>query len=84
MLLATDLAEVAGAARGFPSARPTRPWGASWATAAGRGVDIRSLDHSREMRSFHEAFPAAAAELLDLERSFEQRTLAGGTARAQR
>ena len=45
------------------------------------GIDIRSLGHA-EMRAFHDAFPAAAAELLDLERSFEQRDLEGGTARA--
>jgi argininosuccinate lyase len=32
------------------------------------------------MRGFHPAFPAGAAELLDLDGSLEQRSLAGGTA----
>jgi argininosuccinate lyase len=43
------------------------------------GVDLRSLS-LEEMRSFNAAFPAAASELLDLDRSLEQRTLLGGTA----
>ena len=43
--------------------------------------DLRSLSHA-ELQRHHEAFPASAAELLDIERSFEQRSLRGGTARA--
>ena len=35
------------------------------------------------MQSFHEAFSAGADELLDLERSLEARSLAGGTARSR-
>ena len=35
------------------------------------------------MQSFHEAFGAGADELLDLERSLESRSLAGGTARSR-
>ena len=35
------------------------------------------------MQSFHEAFEAGADELLDLERSLESRSLAGGTARVR-
>ena len=39
-----------------------------------------TLDHAT-LRGFHEAFPAGAPELLDIERSFEARNLIGGTAK---
>jgi hypothetical protein len=34
------------------------------------------------MQGFNTAFPASAGDLLDLERSFSERSLVGGTARA--
>jgi argininosuccinate lyase len=44
-------------------------------------VDIRSLSLEK-LCEFNPAFPASAAELLDLRRSLEQRNAPGGTARA--
>jgi argininosuccinate lyase len=46
-----------------------------------KDLDLRSLS-SEDLKAFHAAFPGSAAELLDLERSIEARSLAGGTARA--
>ncbi|MBW2275704.1 MAG: hypothetical protein JRG96_20795, partial [Deltaproteobacteria bacterium] len=79
MLLATDLAEVL-VREGVPFREAHEAVGSIVGHCSREGVDLRSLDHA-QMRSFHEAFPAAAVELLDLERSFEQRKLVGGTAR---
>jgi hypothetical protein len=50
-----------------------------FAVAEGRSLD--SLSRA-ELQRFHAAFPGAASDLLDLERSFAERSLAGGTARA--
>jgi argininosuccinate lyase len=80
MLLATDLAEVL-VREGVPFREAHEAVGSIVGHCSREGVDLRSLDRAR-MRSFHAAFPAAAAELLDLEGSFEQRKLAGGTARS--
>ncbi len=44
-----------------------------------KDLDLRSLSRE-DLRAFHPAFPADAAELLDLEGSLEARSLAGGTA----
>ena len=46
-----------------------------------QGRDLRQLTLA-ELQGFHDAFPASGAELLDLERSVEARSLPGGTARA--
>ena len=45
------------------------------------GSDLRALGRE-ELQRFHPAFPSGCAELLDLERSLERRSLAGGTARS--
>jgi argininosuccinate lyase len=79
MLLATDLAEVL-VREGVPFREAHEAVGSIVGHCSREKVDIRSLSHS-DMRGFNEAFPASARELLDLERSFEQRSLAGGTAR---
>ena len=51
------------------------------AHCADKRVDLRSLS-KQELAGFNPAFPDDAATLLDLDRSLEQRSLAGGTARA--
>jgi argininosuccinate lyase len=79
MLLATDLAEVL-VREGVPFREAHEAVGSIVGHCNREAVDIRTLGHE-ELRSFHDAFPAGAGELLDLERSFEQRSLAGGTAR---
>ena len=80
MLLATDLAEVL-VREGVPFREAHTVVGQIVAHCGERGVDLRSLSLA-ELRGFEAAFPAPASELLDLERSLEQRTLQGGTARA--
>jgi len=79
MLLATDLAEVL-VRQGVPFREAHEAVGSIVGHCSREEIDIRSLGHE-DLRSFHEAFPAGAGELLDLERSFEQRSLTGGTAR---
>ena len=79
MLLATDLAEVL-VREGVPFREAHEAVGRIVGHCTRAGVDLRSLGLD-EMRGFHAAFPAAAHELLDLERSLEQRRLTGGTAR---
>ena len=78
MLLATDLAEVL-VREGVPFREAHEAVGKIVAHCAGKGMDLRVLGEA-EMRGFHPAFPASAAELLDLDGSLEQRSLAGGTA----
>ena len=69
-------------ARACPSATPTRSWARSWATApATRSTSARSPAPS--CGASIRAFDAGADELLDLERSVESRSLAGGTARVR-
>jgi argininosuccinate lyase len=79
MLLATDLAEVL-VREGVPFREAHEAVGSvvAFAVAEHRPLDSLSLD---ELRRFDPAFPASASELLDLERSFSERTLVGGTAR---
>ncbi len=80
MLLATDLAEIL-VREGVPFREAHEAVGRIVAHCEQTGADLRSL--SREtLATFNPAFPAAANVLLDIERSFEQRALVGGTARA--
>ncbi len=78
MLLATDLAEVL-VREGVPFREAHEAVGKIVGHCTAKGTDLRALNES-EMRGFHPAFPAGAAELLDLDGSLEQRSLAGGTA----
>jgi argininosuccinate lyase len=79
MLLATDLAEIL-VRTGVPFRDAHEVVGQIVGHCTRANVDLRSLGHA-EMQSFHEAFAAGADELLDLERSLESRSLAGGTSR---
>jgi argininosuccinate lyase len=79
MLLATDLAEIL-VLSGVPFRDAHEVVGQIVGHCSRKQIDLRSLSHA-DMQSFHEAFGAAADELLDLERSLESRSLAGGTAR---
>jgi len=79
LLLATDLAEVLVAA-GVPFREAHEVVGKLVAHCVSRGADPRTLS-LEELRAFHPAFPAPAAELVGLERSVEARDLPGGPAR---
>ena len=79
MLLATDLAEIL-VQSGVPFRDAHEAVGQIVGHCTRKQIDLRSLSHA-DMQSFHEAFSAGANELLDLERSLESRSLAGGTAR---
>jgi argininosuccinate lyase len=79
MLLATDLAEVL-VREGVPFREAHEAVGKIVGHCARERVDIHTLSHD-EMKGFNTSFPAAASDLLDLERSLAQRSLAGGTAR---
>ena len=81
MLLATDLAEILVRA-GVPFREAHEVVGRIVGHCTRKGIDLRSLGRA-DMQSFHEAFEAGADELLDLERSLESRSLAGGTARVR-
>jgi argininosuccinate lyase len=80
MLLATDLAEVL-VREGVPFREAHEAVGRIVAHCESTGDDLRALSHET-LREFNPAFPAGGDELLDIERSFEQRSLRGGTARA--
>jgi len=81
MLLATDLAE-ALVGEGVPFREAHTAVGQIVAHCVEGGHDLSAL--SREtLQQFHPAFTAGSDELLDMERSFAQRDLVGGTARAQ-
>jgi argininosuccinate lyase len=80
MLLATDLAEVL-VREGVAFREAHEAVGRIVAHCVEGGHDLGGLS-ARELRQFHPAFPSGAGELLDIERSFEQRNLVGGTARA--
>jgi argininosuccinate lyase len=80
MLLATDLAE-ALVREGVPFRDAHEVVGRVVAHCVEKDVDLRTLSRE-DLAAFHPAFPAGTGELLDLERALEQRSLAGGTARA--
>ena len=79
MLLATDLAEIL-VRTGVPFRDAHEVVGKIVGHCTRKQVDLRSLSHA-DMQTFHESFAAGASELLDLERSLEARSLAGGTSR---
>ena len=79
MLLATDLAEFL-VRTGLPFRDAHEVVGQIVGHCTRKQVDLRSLSLA-DMQSFHEAFTASADELLDLDRSLESRSLAGGTSR---
>jgi argininosuccinate lyase len=80
MLLATDLAE-ALVREGVPFRDAHEVVGRVVGHCVEKDVSLTSLSRE-DLVAFHPSFPAGAAELLDLERALEQRSLAGGTARA--
>ncbi|HKJ23708.1 MAG TPA: argininosuccinate lyase [Myxococcota bacterium] len=80
MLLATDLAEVL-VREGVPFRDAHEVVGRVVGHCVEKDVSLTSLSRE-DLAAFHPGFPAGAAELLDLERALEQRSLAGGTARA--
>ncbi len=79
LLLATDLAEALVRA-GVPFREAHEAVGRLVAHCVENGLDLRSLTRE-DLKAFHPAFPAGAAELTSLERALEERRLAGGTAR---
>jgi len=79
MLLATDLAEIL-VVEGVPFREAHEVVGKIVGACSRDGVSLVSFTHE-QMQGFHPAFPGAASELLDLERSFARRNLAGGTSR---
>jgi len=81
LLLATDLAE-ALVREGVPFREAHEAVGLAVAHCRRKKLDLRALSRE-DLRAFHPAFPSGARELLDLERSLEARSLAGGTARAR-
>ncbi len=80
MLLATDLAEVLVQER-VPFREAHEAVGRVVAHCVEKDLDLGALSRE-DLHAFHDAFPASAAELLDLERSLEARSLPGGTARS--
>ncbi|MDE0887315.1 MAG: argininosuccinate lyase [Myxococcota bacterium] len=81
MLLATDLAE-ALVREGVPFREAHETVGRIVAHCVGGGHNLGAL--SREtLQDFHADFSAGSAELLNIERSFAQRDLVGGTARTR-
>ncbi|NNL65564.1 MAG: argininosuccinate lyase [Myxococcales bacterium] len=80
MLLATDLAEVL-VREGVPFRDAHEVVGRVVGHCVEKDVGLRSLSRE-DLVAFHPAFPEGADALLDLSRSLEQRSLAGGTARA--
>ena len=80
MLLATDLAEVL-VREGVPFRDAHEVVGRVVGHCVEKDVDLRSLSRE-DLSAFHPAFPDGAGALLDLDRSLEQRSLTGGTARA--
>jgi argininosuccinate lyase len=81
MLLATDLAEVL-VGEGVPFREAHEAVGRIVAHCVAGGHDLARL--SREtLQGFHPAFTQGSEQLLDMERSFAQRDLLGGTARTR-
>ncbi len=81
LLLATDLAERL-VREGVPFREAHEVIGKLVRHCVSSGRDPRTLS-AEELRAFHPAFPAGAAELVGLERSVEARDLVGGPARAR-
>ena len=81
MLLATDLAETL-VREGVPFREAHEVVGRIVAHCVQTSSDLRSLSRS-ELQDFHSAFPSDAGVLLDLERSFSERNLVGGTAKSR-
>jgi argininosuccinate lyase len=81
LLLATDLAEVL-VREGVPFREAHEVVGKLVRHCVSEGVDPRTFS-AADLRGFHPAFPAAAGELVGLERSVEARDLIGGPARAR-
>ncbi len=79
MLLATDLAEVL-VREGVPFRDAHEVVGRVVGHCVEKDVSLRSLSRE-DLVAFHPSFPDGADALLDLDRSLEQRSLAGGTAR---
>ena len=81
MLLATDLAE-ALVRQNVPFREAHEAVGRIVGHCVEKDLDLRALSRE-DLRAFHPAFPSSAAELLDLERAVEARSLTGGTARVR-
>jgi argininosuccinate lyase len=81
LLLATDLAE-ALVREGVPFRDAHEAVGRVVRHCVTKDLDLRALSRE-DLRAFHPAFPAAAAELASLEGALEGRSLPGGTARAR-
>lgn len=79
LLLATDLAEVL-VVQGVPFREAHEVVGRLVGHCVSKRLDPRTLS-AEDLRAFHPAFPAAAADLVGLERSVEARDLPGGPAR---
>ena len=80
LLLATDLAELL-VREGVPFREAHEAVGRAVRHCLTKDLDLRTLSRE-DLVAFHPAFPAGGADLLDLERSLEARSLPGGTARA--
>jgi argininosuccinate lyase len=80
LLLATDLAELL-VREGVPFREAHEAVGRAVRHCLSKDLDLRTLSRE-DLVAFHPAFPAGGADLLDLERSLEARSLPGGTARA--
>jgi argininosuccinate lyase len=81
MLLATDLAELL-VRKAVPFREAHEVVGKIVGHCTRNRLDLRSLSRA-DLQGFHRAFERSAGELLDLERSVESRSLAGGTARVR-
>ncbi len=81
LLLATDLAEALVCAH-VPFREAHEAVGRIVAHCVEKDLDLRKLSRE-ELRAFHPAFPAGAAELANLERALEARAQPGATARAR-
>ena len=80
MLLATDLAE-ALVLQGVAFREAHDAVGRVVAHCVEKDLDLRTLSRD-DLRAFHSAFPAAAAELANVEGALEGRRLVGGPARS--
>ncbi|MEE2677962.1 MAG: argininosuccinate lyase [Myxococcota bacterium] len=80
MLLATDLAEIL-VGEGVPFRAAHETVGRIVRHCIEQGTDLRALTRE-DLAAFDPHFPDGASALVDLDRSLEARSLAGGTARA--